>query len=117
MKNRILQLEKKPLESLNNNHLTNEQNQGQQHNQNSHYLKTNLDEPSFLNRSNIGGNIEVLDFMKEEMRKQYNKLKESLRFSDDRYEILKKKVYREYRTRIVELLNGSKKDKMLISKI
>ena len=42
---------------------------------------------------------------------------------EDKYEILKKKIYREYRTRIVELVNenSSKKEKLsntnMVSKI
>lgn len=57
------------------------------------------------------------------MKKQYNRQVENIKFIEDKYDILKKKIYREYRTRILELLNenSNKKDKLtnsiLVSKI
>ena len=53
------------------------------------------------------------------MKKQYNKQVENIKFLEDKYEILKKKIYREYRTRIVELVNesSSKKDKLSTTNI
>lgn len=47
------------------------------------------------------------------MKKQYNKQMQNIKFIEDKHEILKKKIYREYRTRIIEIINEnqSKKDK------
>ncbi len=49
--------------------------------------------------------FEMIEFLKGEMKKQYNKQAENIKFIEDKYEILKKKIYREYRTRILELIN------------
>lgn len=47
------------------------------------------------------------------MKKQYNKQMQNIKFIEDKHEILKKKIYREYRTRIIEIINENqnKKDK------
>jgi hypothetical protein len=84
---------------------------------NPHKLIVEEDGPSFLvNRSSLTNmNVfEMIEFLKGEMKKQYNKQVENIKFLEDKYEILKKKIYREYRTRIVELVNesSSKKDKL-----
>ena len=57
----------------------------------------------------------LLEYIRDEMRSQYKKLHESLKLSNEKFTILKKKIYEEYRHRIVDLL--SKKDKETIIKI
>ena len=44
------------------------------------------------------------------MRSQYSRLQTALHFSNEKYEVIKKKVYNEYRFRIVNLLNGKATD-------
>lgn len=44
------------------------------------------------------------------MRSQYSRLQTALHFSNEKYEVIKKKVYNEYRFRIVNLLNGKTTD-------
>lgn len=49
------------------------------------------------------------------MKNQYKKLYDSVKFNEEKYSILKKKIYEEYRGRIIELL--IKKDKPSINKV
>lgn len=68
----------------------------------------NANDASFLaNRTNLTNmNVfEMIEFLKGEMKKQYNKQSENIKFLEEKYDILKKKIYREYRSRIIELIN------------
>lgn len=48
---------------------------------------------------------ELLEFVREEMKTQYKKLNETIRLCEQKHEILKKKIYEEYRAKIIEVLN------------
>lgn len=43
------------------------------------------------------------------MKIQYKKLHDSLQISQDRFEILKKKIYEEYRSRIIGMINSKER--------
>lgn len=49
------------------------------------------------------------------MRIQFKRLNETIQLSHDKYDLLKRKVYKEYRSKLVDLIG--KKDKTLISRI
>ena len=49
------------------------------------------------------------------MKSQHKKLSEAVKLSEQRFELLKKKIYDEYRTRVIENLN--KKDKHSIGQL
>lgn len=49
------------------------------------------------------------------MKKQHKKQHEALKFNEEKYDILKRKIYEEYRSKIIELLN--KKDKSKITEL
>ena len=49
------------------------------------------------------------------MRNQYKKLNDHIRLLEQKYDLLKKKIYGEYRAKIIDML--SKKDKNSISQI
>lgn len=43
----------------------------------------------------------AIEYIREEMKAQYKKLYDSLKLSEEKYEILRKKIYEEYRARII----------------
>lgn len=43
------------------------------------------------------------------MRNQYKKLNDTLAISQEKYEILKRKIYEEYRSRIIGILTTKEK--------
>jgi hypothetical protein len=49
------------------------------------------------------------------MKSQYKKLNEAIKLSEQKFELLKKKIYEEYRSRIVDTLN--KKDKHTLAQL
>lgn len=49
------------------------------------------------------------------MKSQYKKLNDALKLSEQKYDLLKKKIYEEYRARIIDVLN--KKEKNSISQL
>lgn len=57
----------------------------------------------------------MLEFVREEMKNQYKKLNDALKLSEQKYDLLKKKIYEEYRARIIDFLN--KKEKNSISQL
>ena len=44
------------------------------------------------------------------MKNQYKKLHDTLSISQEKFEILKKKIYEEFRSRIIGILNAKEKD-------
>ena len=44
------------------------------------------------------------------MKAQYKKLYDALKLNEDKYELLKKKIYEEYRARLISLINKKDKD-------
>ena len=49
------------------------------------------------------------------MKSQYKKLNEAMKLSEQKFDLLKKKIYEEYRARIIDNLN--KKDKHSIAQL
>ena len=49
------------------------------------------------------------------MKSQYKKLNEAMKLSEQKFDLLKKKIYEEYRARIIDNLN--KKDKQSIDQL
>jgi ribonuclease HII len=49
------------------------------------------------------------------MKTQFKKMHDSLKLSEEKHHLLKKKIYEEYRARIIDIL--CKKDKQSIAKI
>ena len=49
------------------------------------------------------------------MKSQYKKLNEAIKFEEQKFDLLKKKIYEEYRSRIIDNLN--KKDRHSVQQI
>ena len=49
------------------------------------------------------------------MKSQYKKLNEAIKFEEQKFQLLKKKIYEEYRSRIIDNLN--KKDRHSVNQI
>lgn len=60
-------------------------------------------------------NAEVMEFIRIEMKNQYKKLHEALKLSEEKHGLLKKKIYDEYRARLIAQLE--KKDKTSIHQV
>ena len=60
-------------------------------------------------------NAEVMEFIRIEMKNQYKHLHDALKLSEDKHGLLKKKIYHEYRSRLVSQLE--KKDKNSIHQV
>jgi DNA-binding transcriptional regulator GbsR (MarR family) len=50
-----------------------------------------------------------LEYVREEMKNQYKKLNETTKLWERKYELLKRKIFEEYRSKIVDLLNKKEK--------
>ena len=59
----------------------------------------------------------LLEFVRQEMKAQYKKLYDALKLNEDKYEILRKKIYDEYRVRLIELMSKKDKDERTVAKI
>ena len=51
------------------------------------------------------------------MKSQYKKLYDALKLNEDKYVILKKNIYEEYRVRLIELLSKKDRDERTVGKI
>lgn len=51
------------------------------------------------------------------MKNQYRKLFDSLKLSEEKYEVLRKKIYEEYRARIIDLISKKDRDEYTVAKI
>ena len=51
------------------------------------------------------------------MKSQYKKLYDALKLNEDKYEILKKKIYEEYRSRLIDLMAKKDRDERTVNKI
>lgn len=51
------------------------------------------------------------------MKAQYKKLYDSLKLSEEKHEILRKKIYEEYRSRIIDLISKKDRDEYTVAKI
>lgn len=59
----------------------------------------------------------LLEYVRQEMKSQYKKLYDALKLNEDKYEILKKKIYEEYRSRLIDLMAKKDRDERTVNKI
>jgi uncharacterized membrane protein len=52
---------------------------------------------------------DLLEYVREEMRSQYKKLNDHIKLNEQKHELLKRKIYEEYRAKIVEALGRKEK--------
>lgn len=69
-----------------------------------------------LNTSTIEEkNPKLYEYLQEEMKAQFKKLNETIQLCHEKYELLKKKVYNEYRSKLSDLLG--KKDRSQLPRL
>ena len=44
---------------------------------------------------------DLLEYVREEMRSQYKKLNDHIKLAEQKHELLKRKIYEEYRAKII----------------
>jgi hypothetical protein len=71
--------------------------------------------PFNLNTSLEEKPSKLYEYLQEEMKVQFKKLNETIQLCHEKYDLLKRKVYNEYRTKLSELIG--KKDRSLLPRI
>ena len=59
----------------------------------------------------------LLEYVRQEMKNQYKKQYDALKLNEEKYEILKKKVFEEYRSRLIDLLSKKDRDERTLGKV
>lgn len=58
-----------------------------------------------------------MEYVRKEMKNQYSKQYDALKLAEEKFNLLKRKIYEEYRSRIIGVISNKNKDDKLITRI